>query len=260
MKIADVLAMMDEWAPFETAESFDNVGLLVGNANEKVNGIVVSLDATLDVIAEAVSQKANLIVTHHPVIFDSMNEILQHTSQGKVVSELIKRDISVISAHTNLDLAEGGVTCALAEKLKLVGVEKVQECEFMRIGNLETPMDAQEFAKYICKTLPAKKVEAAGPLPNKIKNVCVMAGSGGGYMKEAAAVGADVFLTGSIKHEYAVEAHNLGICAMAAGHYETEVLILPKIKAYLQKHANDVQSINGINITLSGSNPFDSMV
>lgn len=260
MKVVDVLTMIDDWAPFETAESFDNVGLLVGDANKKLTGIVVSLDATLDVIADAVSRKANLIVTHHPVVFDSMSEITQQTSQGKVVAELIKNDISVISAHTNLDSAEGGVTCALAEKLKLLEVEKVQECEFMRIGSLETSMDSKNFAGYIQKNLSAKKIEVAGTLPAKIKSICVMAGSGGGYMKEAASVGADVFITGSMKHEHAVEAFNLGICAMAAGHYETEAPILPKIKAYLQKHANDVQSINGINITLSGNNPFDIMV
>ena len=260
MKVADILTLIDDWAPFETADDWDNVGLLTGDPSAEVTGIMVSLDATLDVIADAVSKKANLIITHHPVIFDPMTEVTQQTSQGKAVSALIKNEISVISAHTNLDSAEGGVTCTLAEKIKLINIKKVEECEFMRIGNLETPMDVRQFAQYISKTLPSKQIETAGRPPGKINNVCIMAGSGGGYMKEAAAVGADIFLTGSIKHENAVEACNLGIFVMSAGHYETETPVLPKIKAYLQKHVNDVQSINGINITLSGDNPFDIMV
>ncbi len=260
MKVYEVLNILDEWAPFETAEEFDNVGLLVGDADDEVSGILIALDLTIDVIEEAKDIGANLIVTHHPVIFDPMTDMTPETSQGRVVRLLVKSAISVISAHTNLDMADGGVSDTLAEALELDEIKRVEQSAFMRVGKLEKDMSPQEFSKYVSQKLGTKRIMSAGPAPQKISTVCVMGGSGGGFINEAKSVGADVFLTGSVKHEQAVAAQNLGFYMMAAGHYETENIVLSKICACLQKHADDVQSIDTINITKSGKNPFDIMV
>jgi dinuclear metal center YbgI/SA1388 family protein len=260
MKIKDIVKLMDEWAPFETAEDFDNVGLLVGDENEDVRGIVLALDVTGDIIEEAVTAGANLIITHHPTIFFAMKDITPYSAQGSMVTRLLQQNIALISAHTNLDMAEGGVSDALAEALGLINIKETDICKFMRVGELCCAMTPNEFAEYAAYKLCSDKIVAAGPVPDKIKTVCVMSGAGGSYLDEAKKVAADVFVTGEIHHEHAIAAHNTGIYVMAAGHYETEAVILPKIMACLQKACHDVQLSDVINITISGNNPFDIMV
>ena len=137
MKVKEILNLMNDWAPHETAEEFDNVGLLVGAGRADVTGILIALDATVEVIAEAKEAGANLIVTHHPVIFDPITGITPETSQGRTVRMLVKEEISVICAHTNLDSTEGGVSDALAQALELKNIKKVPECAYMRLGSLK---------------------------------------------------------------------------------------------------------------------------
>ncbi len=259
MKIKDIVRLMDEWAPFETAEDYDNVGLLVGDGNEDVRGAVIALDVSDEVIDEAVKQNANVIITHHPTIFFAMKDVTPYSAQGSMVTKLIKNGIALISSHTNLDMAEGGVTEVLAQALKLQNIRETEASEFMRIGELGCEMTPEEFAEYAAYRLGSEKIAAAGPAPKAIKTVCVMSGAGGSFLDEAKKAGADVFLTGEMRHEHAIAANNIGVYAMAAGHYETEAVILPKIAECLQKGADDVQLSDGTNITLSGENPFDIM-
>ncbi len=260
MKIKDIVNLMDMWAPFETAEDFDNVGLLVGDKSEDVRGIVIALDVSDDVIDEAVAKGANVIITHHPTIFYAMKNLTPHTAQGSMVTKLIKNEIALISSHTNLDMAKGGVTETLAHALKLKNLKETEVSEFMRVGELCCKMTPQEFAEHAAYMLGSEKIVVAGPTPKAIKTVCVMSGAGGSYLDEAKKVGADIFLTGEMRHEHAIAANNMGIYSMAVGHYESEAVVLPKIMECLQKGTDDVQLSDGIKITLSGENPFGIMV
>ena len=137
MIVYDIYDFLDEKYDFSSALEYDNVGLLVGDGRDKVTGVLVCLDCTDEAITEAVKQGANLIVTHHPVIFDPLKSVTEQS----LVYRLIKIGISVISAHTNLDQADGGVNDALAEAVGLSDVEKIADSEgfFYRIGELSEP-------------------------------------------------------------------------------------------------------------------------
>ena len=259
MKVRDILNILDSWAPFETAESFDNTGLLVGDGDADVSGILIALDADINVIEEAKMLGANLIVTHHPVIFNAMKDMTYDTDQGKRCQLLAQHGISVISAHTNLDMADGGISDVMAEMLGLENVAKPQSTSLLRVGELPEALDVMEFATLIKSVFGSKRVMTAGRPPDRIRKVCVLGGSGGDFIMHAKSTGADVYLLGEAKHENAIASMTLGVFMMTAGHYETESVILPKILACLQKHAYDVQSVNGINISKSGVNPFDIM-
>jgi len=257
VKVKDVVSIMDKWAPFDTALDFDNVGLLVGDGNADVLGILIALDITQDVIEEAQDMGANLIVTHHPVIFDAMKDMTFDTAQGAHCQKLARYQISVISAHTNLDMADGGISDVMTELLGMKNVKKARATNLISVGELPSALSTKEFLKLVQKAFDSKRVYTAGAPPEMIKKVCVLAGSGGDFISQAKTTEADVYLIGAAKHDQAIAANTLGVFMVTAGHYETEVIILPKILAYLQKHTDDVQSINGINISKSGVNPFN---
>ena len=128
MTVQDVYNKIDQAAPFSLAMEFDNPGLLVGDPSEEVNGALVALDVTDEVISEAVSRGANLIVTHHPVIYSPLKRV----TSDLLVWKLVRENLSVISAHTNLDIARGGVNDILAEKLALSGVETLPPDHMVR--------------------------------------------------------------------------------------------------------------------------------
>ena len=238
MKVGDILDLINCWAPFDTAEEFDNVGFLVGDITDDVRGILIALDVTGAVIGEAGSLGANLIVTHHPVIFDPMSDMTFGSVQGRHCQQLARNGISVISAHTNLDIADGGVSCAMAERLGLTNVRRSDALPYFRLGELPEEMGAGAFAMLVKEAFGSAVVLSAGTAPDKIKTVCVAGGAGGGDTGAAKLTGADVYLTGSAKHKNAIEAEANGVYMVTAGHYETEAPILPNIRAYLQKHAN----------------------
>ena len=170
--VNDVLYFLDVLAPFDTSMGFDNTGILVGGKNKKVSKILLTLDVTREAVEKAISIGAELIVSHHPVIFNPMKRI----SDESIQYMLIRNDISVISAHTNLDKAEGGVNDALALKLGLSDIQSVEsedpeESGLARIGSI-AETDIRSFALYVKNALGADGVEFSGKSP--VKNVCVV--------------------------------------------------------------------------------------
>lgn len=231
MTVNDIYTYLDEKYNFSLALPYDNVGHLVGSLDNIVTGIVVCLDCTDEAITEAVEKGANLIVTHHPVVFDPLKAVTDES----LIYRLIRNDISVISAHTNLDQADGGVNDALCEALELTSVEKATDSEgyLFRIGEIAEPVSADAFADYVGKRLnvPIKYVGTN----NAVKRVAVCSGSGGSMLADVANLGVDAYVTADIKHNVFLEAHALGLVLLDAGHFNTEELIVSPLAKELRR-------------------------
>ena len=222
MKVKEILDFLYGIAPKELAEDFDNVGLLVGDENAEVKGIMVSLDCFDEVIDRAEDLGANLIVTHHPIIFDPLKSV----TADSFVYKLISKGISVISMHTNLDQADGGVNNALCEALGLYDVEQLVTADgfSMRKGYLDQPEDPYSFARHIKEALGGTVKFVAGD--HDITTVAVCGGSGADFIFDVVNAEADALVTADIKHHLFIEAGRLGISLYDAGHFNTEDVIV----------------------------------
>ncbi len=229
--VDDYYRALDKLAPFASAEPWDNVGLLVGSPNSVVTAALVTLDLTAESIQEAKKIGANLIITHHPVIFPSIKRI----NSTSLLYELISSKINVISAHTSLDKAENGVNAALAECLGLGDIRVLESAvlpHLGRIGVLETTMTAPEFAKYVKSRLNVSCVKyTVGS--NVIKTVAVGGGSCAELWRDAQNQGATAFVTAEVKHHIFLEARNECFTLIDAGHYATEVVSIKPLAEQL---------------------------
>ncbi len=231
MTVNDIYTFLNDKYDFSSALPYDNVGHLVGSLGSAVTGIVVCLDCTEETVTCAVENGANLIVSHHPVIFEPLKSVTEES----IVYRLIRNDISVISVHTNLDQADGGINEALAKVIGLSNIEKVTDSEgfVYRIGETKQPISADDFAAAVSEklSLPVKYVGAN----THIKRVAVCSGSGGSMLSEIAETGVDAYVTADIKHDVFLDAHCLGMVLLDAGHFNTEDIIVTPLAKELQK-------------------------
>ena len=218
LNVQQVLDFINERAPFETQLAFDNSGLLVGDPQQEVTGIHVALDLTNKVIDEAIANGANLIVTHHPVMFSPIKQLVETDYEARLLCRLIRANISLIAAHTNLDQAVGGCNDALAQS---IGLTDIVGEGFVRVGTLPQPMNAADLADAIGNAL-GDVVRVMGNADATIEKVGMCSGSGADEWRAAAAMGAQAFLTGEVKHHIALEASDANIVMLEAGHHATE--------------------------------------
>ncbi len=238
-RISEIYDYINEIAPFDTALSFDNVGLLVGNRDAHVSKVLLALDITKPVCEEAKKLGANLIISHHPVIFKPLRNV---TSDG-VIANLIKNDISAICAHTNLDIAEKGVNFRLAEKLSLSNLSELafeENHPIGLIGYLEKEMSAKEFASFVKERLGCSGVRYTNAR-EQIKKVAVCSGSGGSFIESAYEKSADSLVTGEIKHSDILKANEFGISIVDAGHYKSENVIIEPLKNMLKEKFPNIE-------------------
>lgn len=242
-RIEEIAAYIEEIAPPTLAEDWDNVGTLVDCGGD-VTSLLVSLDITNDVVNEAEAQGCQLIVAHHPVIFHPLRRI----SRGDVVYRMVKRSISGICAHTNLDAASGGVNDVLAAIFGIT--EPALFAGLGRVGKLRTPITAGQLAEICTKRFSAhvRMVDAG----KTINTLAVLGGSGGGFIEEAIHMGADCLLTGEADHHDAIDAAQGGLSLLAAGHFHTEFPVVPVLADRLAKR------FPGVRVTVSRRNkdPF----
>lgn len=224
-QIEDIFGYLNEWADVQMAEDWDNVGILV-DAGIPVKRVLVTLDITKEVIEEAAEKNCQLIVSHHPVIFRGLKKICKDDP----AFVLAQKGISAICMHTNLDAAVGGVNDVLAERL---GLEQVRPFAGLgRIGVI-SPITVEEFAKRCKNSLHTPVMVAdAG---KKISTVAVVGGSGGEFFREAAMEGADCLLTGEASHHHGLDALDMGISLLLAGHFATEHPIVQEIAKRLEE-------------------------
>ncbi len=222
----DVLELLNREMPFSLAEEWDNTGLLIGHPDKEISRILVALDVTSDAIAIAKTIGAELIVTHHPVIFDPLKRLDSHS----LPYMLAAAGIDVISAHTNADKSTGGVNDILATRLGLTDLHTTED-GFCRIGSLAEPMEAAAFARAVAQTLDtAVRTNGGGT----IRTVGVCGGSGGDFIAPLADK-VDAFVTGEVRHHQWLEANDLGVTVIEAGHYATEILLVDALCRQLRE-------------------------
>jgi len=243
VSVQEVMDIMEELAPRAYAEAWDNPGLLVGSPAQETARIVVCLDVSDAVVQFAVENDAHLIVSHHPMIFHAMKQIHTDTPLGGRIAELLKYDIAVFAAHTNLDIAEGGVNDVLA---KAVGLEKLthfvvegqdesgESYSLGRVGELAEPMTIATFAAQVRDALPTAHVRYVSAGARPVQRVALCSGSGAEYIARAAAMGADAYLTGDVRYHDAQHAVELGLHVIDAGHFGTEFPVVAVLKKKLE--------------------------
>lgn len=237
--IREIYNFINEIAPFDTALSFDNVGLLVGNYDINVSKVLLSLDITKSVCAEAKKLGANLIISHHPVIFKPLRNI----TFDSTAAALIKNDISAICAHTNLDIAEEGVNLQLARRLALSDLSSLATEENNSIGlvgYLKDEMDVNEFAEIVKAKLDCTGIRYTN-INKKIKKVAVCSGSGGSFIENAYEKSVDAFVVGEIKHSDILKANEFNISIVDVGHYKSENVIIEPLKNMLSEKFQKTQ-------------------
>lgn len=230
--VQDIYAYIDGFAPFATQMDFDNAGLLVGDSQAEVSRVLLALDATMDVVCQAERKRCQLIVTHHPLIFHPLKAVRPEDPTQAIVTRLIRKNIALVCAHTNLDAAPGGVNDVLMECLggKVTGVlEPMGEGYGMgRVGELKEPMEPKAFAAMVKKALGAKAVRATlgrGP----VKKLAVCGGAGSDLLDLAVSLGTDAFVTADVKHHEFLAAQALGVTLIDGGHFSTENPVIPAL-------------------------------
>lgn len=236
--VRDILNFTETFAPINTAADFDNCGVLVGSREQKVTKALLALDITKDVVKEAKDMGAELIISHHPVIFNPIKSL----DADSVPYLLAKYGITALCLHTNLDIAENcGVNVCLANALKL-SEQKLYAEDFLLTGKLPAPMTVKGFATYVKECLGAPFV-AYTPSERTIETVGMCSGAGGEFYSIAKEKGADAFLTGEVKHHEYLEATVCDVSLVTAGHFHTEDVVINPLKEKLSKEFPDVKFI-----------------
>lgn len=343
--VQQVITLMEQLAPRSYAESWDNVGLMVGDRNAIVTGVLTTLDVTEDAISYAIEHDCNLIVSHHPLIFKGLKQLSCDTAQGRMINQLIQHNIAVYSAHTNLDIAPGGLNDMLANQLGLIdlkgfvktsedalykvttfvpessadavrhamgtaGAGKIgnyEHCSFSlhgegrfigneeshpvvgeagtltvapeaqvntivdgahlsqviesmkaahpyeevayevvslveptastqylgRVGRLPNALNLDTFREWVQEALPEANIRFAGVAPEEIQSIALCSGAGAEFIKDAARLHVDAYVTGDVKYHDAQLAKELGLLVVDAGHFGTESIVASGLRDYL---------------------------
>lgn len=254
-KVCDIAEYIEILAPKTLAESWDNVGLMVGDYEKEINCVFICLDITTENVKAAIDAGADMIISHHPLIFSPIKRVIKSDISGRIISSLIKNDISAYSAHTNLDNATGGTNDALAKKLGLENVRLFADEEALdemgnpvdnigRIGTLPNPVTIEDFVSNTKKALGCSAIKYVGKPGDNVKTVALCSGAGGDGIYTAHRAGADVYVTSDIRHHEAQLAYELGLNLIDAGHFETENTICEFMKEYLEKGFPDLKIIS----------------
>lgn len=233
--VREIESFLYGWAPRELAESWDNVGLLVGDPEAAVERVLVALDITPQVAEEALERGCHLIVAHHPVMncaWHPVQTVRADDRQGRTLTALLRGGVAAICMHTNLDAAEGGVNDILAEKLGLTQPEMLTEEKIGRIGTLKCEMPLVEFTRFVIESLGCNGLRYTD-CGKPVHRVAVGGGACGDYIPQAIAAGCDTFVTSDLRYHDFLDTTELHL--IDAGHFPTEDVICEPLVAYLQR-------------------------
>lgn len=242
MNYKDIIDRLEEIAPVSFAEDWDNVGLLVGSREKEVKKIMIALDATDAVIAEAAKEQVDMLITHHPMIFSSMKKINDEDFIGRRIISLIKHDISYYAMHTNCDVcimndvAADKIGLQPTDILETVGEENGKSMGIGKVGTLLEPMSVQQLAEKVKETFQISNVRVTGDLQKEVTCVAISTGAGKSMMKHALEKKAQVFITGDMDHHSVIDALDQGMQIIDAGHYGTEHFMVDYVAAFLEEN------------------------
>ena len=239
MKAYELIEWLNEHHPQKFAEDWDNVGLLVGDDQKEISHVFLALDLTEPVLDEAVAAGADMILTHHPMIFSGIKKINNHTFTGRKILRLIKEDIPYFAMHTNYDVL--GMADLSADYTKMhdttvlsITEERDGEVQgFGRVGKLPREMTLREYAQLVKESLKLNDVKVYGNLDSMVKCAAVCTGSGKSMIKDVIKAGADVYVTGDIDHHTGIDTVAQGLALIDAGHYGTEYIFMDAMKKEL---------------------------
>jgi dinuclear metal center YbgI/SA1388 family protein len=250
--VQQFLDIIEEIAPSILATDWDNVGLLVGSPQNRISSVLIALDPTRALIAEAQSLAAELIITHHPAIFHPLKRLRTDQPSGSFLAGALRANISVIGCHTNFDATCDGVSDTLAQALELVDTvplvaDKADSVSGLgRIGSLPDPLAAEDFLARLRTALPLPWLLEAGQRPVAVVKAAVCGGSCADLAETALAAGADVLLTSEIKHHTARWAEEAGLWLLDGGHFATEN---PAMRCLQQKLAERSRQV-GLDVQI----------
>lgn len=253
LKVKDLRNLMENLAPINLKEDYDNVGLMVGSLENEVSNILIALDCTLEVIKEAKEKNCNFILTHHPLLFIKPRSVTDETLIGKKILELVRNDIALYSAHTNLDSVYNGLNDML---MKLLGFEVYSIMEVNKINSssekdgigrlalLPSPLTLIEICNIVKDKLEIKSLRYVGENSKLIKRVAVVNGSGEDYYEAAFKLGADLIITGDTKYHNTSDFSEMGMAIIDAGHFESE---WPAMRIFADKLKDELAALNYTN-------------
>ncbi len=258
MKIQEVVDALERFAPLPLQEDFDNAGLQVGLTEAEVSGALLCLDVTEHVIDEAVALGCNLVVSHHPLIFHALRRISNGDPVQRMVMKAIKSGVTIVSMHTNMDNAKGGVNFRIASKMNLQGcgffARKVVdgiECGSGVVGTLPEPMAADDFVIMLKRTFDVECVQCNALLRRPISRVAVCGGAGAFLLGDALREKADAFVTGEMRyHEFF--GHDQQIQIAVIGHYQSEQYTNEIFKSIIEEECPGVK----VFLTKTNTNPI----
>ncbi len=256
--LSQIIEIADDLFPFEAAETWDNCGIQIGNPERKSSAIAFSLDSTPRTLKFAQDHSCQLLITHHPILLEPILRILPDRLAGKTLLTAAAMGIDVLSLHTNLDAAPGGINDRLASILDLEEVFVPHPATCARMGRLAGPMLLNHLAKKLCHSLDLLSVRTVCGAQTEIQNVFCASGSGMGYLPEALNYGADVIITGDVRYHAALEALEFGMQIIDAGHYGLEKTAVPLlVEAFQREFERRRIEISCIPCNIE-QDPFDS--
>ena len=238
--IKNVTEIMEQWAPLKFQEGYDNAGLIVGDPKTEVKGVVIALDSTEEVVQEAIDLGANLIISHHPIVFQGLKKINGSNYVERTVIKAIKNNIAIYACHTNLDAVMTGVNAKICDLLNVKNRSilclKPGEGEVGAgmIGELSEPVDEMDFLKNVKKIFNTGAVKYTNLLNKQVKKVAVCGGSGSFLLNDAIQAKADVFITSDFKYHQFFDADGQIVVA-DIGHFESEICTQELIYDYLSE-------------------------
>ena len=257
LTVQQIADFMEEWAPLGYAEDYDNVGLLVGHPEQPVHRIMVCVDASEAVIAQALEKKVDLLLTHHPLIFRPLKRIVEKDRNGRRLLQLIENHIALYSAHTNIDSAPGGNIDRAAAQLGLVDVMAVAEegqkaC--LRVGYLPEAVSLEALATATAEKYLVPHVRIVGEKERCVRKVALCTGSGMDFMPLALREDCDVLITGDITFHKADEAEAAGLSLIDATHFGTDLLsvkwIAEELRIMAEKQGADLMVYEAVESDL----------
>lgn len=247
--VSDVCRTLEELAPVGLAESWDNVGLLLGHRNWEVSTLMTCLTLTERVAAEAVERGVQMVITHHPILFRSAKRLTDETAEGRIIMKLMTSGIAVYSAHTAFDSATAGINQQLAEHFGLTeicalrGRQGDPSLGAGRMGRLQNPLGREEFLDRVATVTGADWVQWVAEGPEVIQRVAVGCGAAGDFLADAAVAGCDTFVTGEARFHTAIEAESRGMNLVLLGHYASERPAMVELAATLGVRLPDLRCV-----------------
>ncbi|MBF4692056.1 Nif3-like dinuclear metal center hexameric protein [Fusibacter ferrireducens] len=239
--VSKILKLLEQIAPLTLADKWDNSGLLIGNGNREVDRILIALDLTEEVLEEALEAGFDLIITHHPLIFNPIKQITTETRIGKLIIKLIENRISLISLHTNMDRSfEKGINRYVGEQLELEDMDLLvkddEDVGYGVVGNIKTAQPLKEVVEVLKEVFNQDTLKLTnGALDKSIKRIAFCSGAGADFIDYALNANADLYITSDIKHHESQLVNGSSMALIDVGHYESESVFLERLKALLDE-------------------------